>query len=43
MNYNKIVIFDWGGVIESHKKGEYNIDVAIENLIKQKHYNKLEH
>ena len=39
MNYNseKIVIFDWGGVVESHKKGEYNIDVAIENLIK--HFN----
>ena len=24
-NKNKIVIFDWGGVIESHKEGEYNI------------------
>ena len=20
MNYNKIVIFDWGGIIESHRK-----------------------
>ena len=39
MNYNneKIVIFDWGGIVESHKKGGYNIDVAIENLIK--HFN----
>lgn len=35
MNYNKIVIFDWGGIIESHRKGEYNVDTAIENLIKQ--------
>ena len=25
---DKIVIFDWGGVIESHKEGEYNIRVA---------------
>ena len=23
-NENKIVIFDWGGVVESHKEGEYN-------------------
>ena len=37
MNYNKIVIFDWGGIIESHRKGEYNLDVAVENLIK--HFN----
>lgn len=35
MNYNKIVIFDWGGIIESHREGEYNVDTAIENLIKQ--------
>ena len=35
INYNKIVIFDWGGIIESHRKGEYNVDTAIENLIKQ--------
>ena len=42
MNYNKnkIVIFDWGGIIESHRKGEYNIDVAVENLIK--HFNSKE-
>ena len=33
-NKNKIVIFDWGGVIESHKEGEYSIDKAIINLIK---------
>lgn len=33
-NRNKIVIFDWGGVIESHKKGEYSTDKAIINLIK---------
>ena len=37
MNYNKIIIFDWGGIIESHRKGEYNLDVAVENLIK--HFN----
>ena len=36
-NKNKIVIFDWGGVIESHKEGEYSIDRAIINLIK--HFN----
>ena len=37
VNKNKIVIFDWGGVIESHRKGEYSIDKAIINLIK--HFN----
>lgn len=31
---NKIVIFDWGGVIESHKDGEYNLDKAIISFIK---------
>ena len=36
-NQNKIIIFDWGGVIESHKEGEYSIDRAIINLIK--HFN----
>ena len=36
-NKRKIVIFDWGGVIESHKEGEYSIDKAIINLIK--HFN----
>lgn len=42
MGYNKdkIVIFDWGGIIESHRKGEYNVDVAVENLIK--HFNQKE-
>ena len=39
-NKNKIVIFDWGGVIESHKEGEYSIDRAIINLIK--HFNSKE-
>lgn len=34
---NKIVIFDWGGVIESHKEGEYCLNMAITNLIK--HFN----
>ena len=32
---DKIVIFDWGGVIESHKVGEYNIRTAIINLMKK--------
>ena len=35
---NKIVIFDWGGVIESHRDGEHNLYTAIINLIK--HFNK---
>ena len=39
-NKNKIIIFDWGGVIESHKEGEYSIDKAIINLIK--HFNSKE-
>ena len=34
---NKIIIFDWGGVIESHTEGEYSINRAIINLIK--HFN----
>lgn len=34
---DKIIIFDWGGVIESHKEGEYSINRAIINLIK--HFN----
>lgn len=27
MNYqeNKIVIFDWGGIVEGHSEGEYNL------------------
>ena len=32
---HKIVIFDWGGVIESHRDGEYNIRTAIVNLMKK--------
>lgn len=37
MEYNKdkIVIFDWGGIVESHKEGEYNSNKAKENLIKK--------
>lgn len=34
-NYNKIVIFDWGGIIESHREGEYNIREAIKDLMKK--------
>lgn len=34
---DKIVIFDWGGVIESHRDGEYCLNTAITNLIK--HFN----
>lgn len=34
---NKLVIFDWGGVIESHKDGEYCVNKAKNNLIK--HFN----
>lgn len=37
---DKIIIFDWGGVIESHKEGEYSILKAIINLIK--HFNSKE-
>lgn len=32
---NKYVIFDWGGVIESHTDGEYNIESAIISLFKR--------
>lgn len=32
---NKIVIFDWGGVIESHEDGDYNVHVALSNIFKQ--------
>lgn len=32
---NKIVIFDWGGVIESHRQGEYNIRNAIIDIMKK--------
>ena len=34
---DRIIIFDWGGIIESHKEGEYSINKAIINLIK--HFN----
>lgn len=32
---NKIVIFDWGGVVESHREGEYNWQIARINLIRR--------
>ena len=32
---NKIIIFDWGGVIESNREGDYNIHNARIKLIKQ--------
>lgn len=32
---NKIIIFDWGGVVESHREGEYNCNRAISNMIKR--------
>ena len=32
---NKIIIFDWGGVVESHREGDYNIYDARIKLIKQ--------
>lgn len=34
---DKLVIFDWEGVIESHREGEYSLNTAITNLIK--HFN----
>ena len=33
-NENKIVIFDWGGIVESHKKEENNYFKIIVNIIK---------
>lgn len=35
MNYNpeKIVIFDWGGIVESHRKGENNYRKIIINIM----------
>ena len=33
-NENKIVIFDWGGIVESHRKGENNYFEIIINIIK---------
>lgn len=34
---NKIVIFDWGGVIENHNDDKYTIGQAIKDIMK--HYN----
>lgn len=34
MNDNKIVIFDWGGIVESHREGEYNFFQVMTNIIK---------
>lgn len=34
---NKIVIFDWGGIVESHKEGEYNCNQVTINIIKHFH------
>lgn len=36
-NENKIVIFDWGGVVESHNQEEYNVHKAIVRTIR--HFN----
>ena len=33
-NKDKIVIFDWGGIVESHKKGENNYFETIVRIIK---------
>ena len=38
---NKIVIFDWGGVVESHREGEYNVFNARTDIIKSLIGNKL--
>lgn len=35
MKQEKLIIFDWGGVIESHRNGEYNIYDAIINIVKR--------
>ena len=35
MKSEKLVIFDWGGVIESHRKTEHNYLSAIECIIKR--------
>ena len=32
---NKIVIFDWGGIVESHREGEYNCNQVTINIIKK--------
>lgn len=36
-NNNKLIIFDWGGVVESHCEGEYNDESAF--LAIMKHFN----
>lgn len=41
MKKEKVVIFDWGGVIESHKEGEYNWHSAIETIIRKLTNNKV--
>lgn len=41
MKQEKVVIFDWGGVIESHKEGEYNWHSVIETIIKRLTNNKV--
>ena len=38
---NRIVIFDWGGVVESHREGEYNVFNARTDIIKSLIGNKL--
>jgi len=35
MNKEKLVIFDWGGVIESHKDGEYSYKIIYKNILKR--------
>ncbi len=32
---NKIVIFDWGGIVESHREGECNCDQVTINIVKK--------
>lgn len=35
MKQNKLVIFDWGGVVESHLEGMYNFRIVIKNILKR--------
>ena len=35
MKQKKLVIFDWGGVIESHKDGEYNYKIIYKKILKR--------
>ena len=30
---NKIVIFDWGGIVESHREGEYSLFKVLTNIL----------